>query len=112
MNLFKLGASVWLLALILILIALLAVRLTAEVRDSFTNYPQQVNPLATPNSNPDAANANNNYASILLFIQQNPQQSGKFIADVKQKFFSDDCTVKNNIDFPNIAQMPAGMPFS
>jgi len=81
-------------------------------RDSFINYPQQVNPSSTIKSNPEANTANNNYASILMFLQKNPAKSVKFISDIKQKFFNDSCTVKNNIDFNNIAQLPSGMPFS
>ena len=86
-------------------------KLSTNQRDSFVNYPQQVNPTAKITNNADATTANNNYASILLFLQNNPSKSGKFIADVKSKFFTDSCTVKDNIDFPNIAQMPSGMPF-
>ena len=87
-------------------------RLSTKQRDSFVNYPEQVNPDAKIADNSDATTANNNYASILLFMQKNPAKSGKFIADVKNKFFTDSCAVKDNIDFPNIAQMPSGMPFS
>ena len=47
-----------------------------------------------------------------MYIQKNPASSVKFISDIKQKFFNDSCTVKDNIDFNNIAQMPNGMPFS
>jgi hypothetical protein len=86
-------------------------KLSSTQRDSFVNYPQQVNPTAKISSNNDSATANNNYASILLFLQNNPSKSANFIADIKKKFFSDSCTVKDNIDFTNIAQMPDGMPF-
>lgn len=79
--------------------------------ESFVNYPQQVDPAAKPNSDPEATTANNNYASILLFLQKNPAKSVKFIADIKQKFFNDNCTVKDDIDFNNIAKLPFGMPF-
>jgi len=81
-------------------------------QEYFTNYPQQVDPNAPIKSNPDAMAANNNYASILLFLKQNPSKSVKFIEDIKQKFFNDTCTVKNDIDFTNIAKFPFGMPFS
>jgi hypothetical protein len=86
-------------------------RLSTKQRDSFVNYPQQVNPIAKITNNADSTTANNNYASILLFLQNNPSKSGKFIADIKNKFFMDSCTVKDNIDFTSIAQMPDGMPF-
>jgi hypothetical protein len=86
-------------------------KVSSTQRDSFINYPQQVNPTAKISSNADETTANNNYASILMFLQKNPSKSGKFIADIKSKFFNDSCTVRDNIDFPNIAQMPSGMPF-
>jgi hypothetical protein len=74
-----------------------------------------VNPMAAAPSDTksnEASSANNNYASLLMFIKQNPQTSAKFITDIKQKFFKPTCEVKDNIDFANIAKMPNGMPFS
>lgn len=112
MNLLKLGKSYWIIILNIILLAILSIALTSNRRDSFVNYPQQVNPTASVKSNPEANTANNNYASILMFLQKNPAKSVKFISDIKQKFFTDACTVKNNIDFNNLAQMSNGMPFS
>jgi hypothetical protein len=78
------------------------------------NYPQLVDPLAKPEKTAISgiSEANNNYASILMFIQKNPSNSIKFIEDIKQKFFDDSCKVKSSIDFNNIAQMPNGMPFN
>lgn len=81
-------------------------------RESYINYAQQVDPEAKVTTNPAIANANTSYASILLFLQNNPAQSAKFITDLKDKFFTESCTVKNNIDFNNIAQLPNGAPFS
>jgi len=112
MNLLKLGKSSWIIILNIILLGILITVLMSNKRDSFINYPQQVNPSSTIKSNPEANTANNNYASILMFLQKNPAKSVKFISDIKQKFFNDSCTVKNNIDFNNIAQLPSGMPFS
>lgn len=85
--------------------------LSTKHRDSFINYPQQVDPNAKPQSNPEANSVNNNYASILMYIQKNPSDSFNFIKDVKSKFFDDTCKVKSNIDFANIASMPGGLPF-
>jgi len=56
--------------------------------------------------------ANSNYAAILLYLQSNPKQSVKFISDLKMKFFNDQCNVKSNIDFNNLAQLPYGPVFS
>ena len=54
---------------------------------------------------------NANYAAMLLYLQKNPQQSAKLISDLKMKFFSDQCTVKSNIDFNHLAQLPNGPVF-
>jgi hypothetical protein len=111
MNLTKLGTSSWIVILNILLILILLVFITLNKRELFVNYPQQVNPTAKPTSNPDINTANNNYASLLLFLQNNPSKSVKFIQDVKQKFFKDGCEVKNDIDFDNLAKLPNGMPF-
>jgi hypothetical protein len=112
MNLYKLGSSSWIIILNIVLLITLLIVVTSGRRDYFINYPQQVNPNADIKSNPEANTANNNYASILMYIQKNPAKSVKFVTDIKQKFFNDSCTIKDNIDFNNIAQMPNGMPFS
>ena len=117
MNLTKLGLSSWIIILNIILLLTLSYVIFINQRDSFINYPQQVDPLAKPQSTELSAvagvsEANNNYASILMFIQNNPSNSVKFIEDIKQKFFDSSCKVKSNIDFNNIAQMPNGMPFN
>ena len=111
MNLTKLGFSSWIIFLNITLLLVLLIQLYKQPRESYVNYPQQVNPSAPVKSDPDAAAANNNYASILMFLQMNPAKSVKFIQDIKNKFFNDGCTVKDNIDFNNIAQLPDGMPF-
>lgn len=114
MNLTKLGFSSWMIILnVLLLVTLLGV-ISINHRDSFINYPQSVDPLAKPQTTAieGISEANNNYASILMFIQKNPSNSIKFIEDIKQKFFDNSCKVKPSIDFDNIAQMPNGMPFN
>lgn len=111
MNLYKLGTSSWIIILNIILGITLFVLLMLKSREYFINYPQQVNPQAKPQSNPDAAAANNNYAALLMYIKKNPSNSIKFIQDIKQKFFDSTCNVKSSIDFNNIAQMPNGQPF-
>jgi len=114
MNLTKLGFSSWIIVLNIILLLTLLYVISTNRRDSFMNYPQQVDTLANPQqpSAAGASEANNNYAEILMFIQKNPSNSIKFIEDIKQKFFDDSCKVKSSIDFNNIAQMPNGMPFN
>jgi hypothetical protein len=112
MNLTRLGFSAWIIVLNIVLLSILLIAATSKRRDYFINYPQQVNPTTPIKSNPEANTANNNYASILMYIQKNPANSVKFISDIKQKFFNDSCTVRDNIDFNNIAKLPSGMPFS
>lgn len=118
MNLLKLGVSIWIIILNVLLLSILLIILNTntnkntKIYDNFMNYPQQVNPSATVVSNPAVTSANNNYASILMFIQNNPSKSAKFITDIKSKFFDDTCKVKNIIDFKNLAEMPNGMPFT
>ncbi len=114
MNLLKLGSAMWIIVLNLILAFILIAVLIGNT-EHFINYPQMVNPMASVPSGTksnEAASANNNYAALLMFIQQHPQTSAKFITDIKQKFFKPTCEVKDNIDFANIAKMSNGMPFS
>lgn len=111
MNLAKFQKSSWIFILTSFIL-LLVLSLILSRRELFTNYPQQVNPSAPIKTNSDAVTANNNYAAVLLYIQNNPSDSIKFIQDIQQKFFDSNCSLKNNINFSTIAQMPNGMPFS
>jgi hypothetical protein len=88
------------------------IQISYKHRESFVNYPEQVDPQAPIKSNPDIDAANNNYASLLMFIKSNPSKSTTFIKDIKQKFFNKDCSVKDDIDFNNIAQLPLGVTFN
>ena len=112
MNLSKLAASSWIIILNIILLSILFYILYSKTSDSFINYPEQVDPMAKPISNPDIEQANNNYSALLMFIQNNPSKSINFIQDIRKKFFDDTCKVKSNIDFTSIAQFPLGVPFS
>ena len=111
MNIDKLGFSSWIIFLNITLFIILLYKLIVNNSEYFINYPQQVNPMAIPKSNPNIDAANNNYAAILMFIKDNPSKSIKFIQDIKQKFFDDSCKVKSNIDFNNISQLPLGVIF-
>jgi hypothetical protein len=112
MNLSYLKKRTWILIFNFLVLILIMGLLVLSQRESFTNYPQQVDPTATIKTNSDAVTANNNYAALLLYIQNNPSDSIKFIQDIQQKFFDSNCALKTNIDFSKIAQMPNGMPFS
>ena len=115
MNLLKLGSAAWIVILNLILAFTLVVVLFRSQGERFINYPQMPNPMAAVPSGTgsnEAAAANNDYAALLMFIQQNPKKSVKFITDIKQKFFKPSCEVKDMIDFANIAKLSNGMPFS
>jgi hypothetical protein len=79
-----------------------------QVSEPFVTYPAMptLTSLSTPvTSDPAIAKANEEYASLLRYLQQHPSQSVRFISDLKQKFFADSCTVKDNIDFKNLAQL-------
>ena len=113
MNPTTLGFSAWLIILNIVLIITLVLSIIIRPYEHFINYPEQVNPTAKISSDSDAsATANNNYASILMFLQNNPAKSGKFIEDIKLKFFDTSCNIKSDINFKSIATMPYGMPFS
>ncbi len=113
MNLFR-SNNMYLFTIIfcIIIYILFTILYIKTKHEYFINYPQQVDPTSKIKTNPEATTANNNYASILLYIKNNPFKSTKFIEDIKTKFFNDTCTVKDNINFNNIAQLPDGMPFS
>lgn len=95
---------------ITLLIALVLFFLTLP-RDSFMNYAQPVDPKAASATNPDATAANQHYASLLLYLQQHPEQSVKVIVDLKKKFFTEECKVRDNIDFSKLVQVEGGAPF-
>jgi hypothetical protein len=98
--------------ILIIIFLIIILGLLLSTRENFINYPQQVDPTATIKTNSDAVTANNNYAALLLYIQNNPSDSIKFIQDIQQKFFDSNCNLKSNIDLSTIAPMPNGMPFS
>jgi hypothetical protein len=108
----NLGFSSWIIFINIILLSILLYKLLLKNKELFINYPQQVNPLSINESNSDIEAANNNYASILMFIKNNPSKSIGFIQDIQKRFFDDSCKVKSNIDFNNITQMPTTVIFS
>jgi len=112
MNLYSLNFSSKIFLLNILLLFVLIYIIYSKRIDYFVNYGQQVDPMAKPQNNPDIDAANNNYSSLLMFIKSNPSKSVNFIQDIRQKFFDNTCKVKSNIDFPNIAQLPLGVPFS
>ena len=76
------------------------------------NYAQSVDPDAPINENPDISAANNNYASLLMFLKNNPSKAGGFIKDIREKFFHDSCTVKTPIRFEELTSFPDGPVFT
>jgi len=120
MNLSKLGFSSWIIFVNIVLFVLLLLQLLHVYRvnhvnyvntERFVNVPQQVDPDAPVKDDPAIATANNNYASLLMFIKDHPDKSGRFIEDIRSKFFANDCKVKSFIDFNNIATFSNGEPF-
>jgi hypothetical protein len=112
MNLANLGFSYWIIILNILLFVLLLIQIYRPYTEMYTNYPQQVDPEAPIISTPEEEDANNSYASILMFLKNNPSKSVNFISDIKRKFFNNSCTVKDDIDFNNIMNFSEGkMPF-
>jgi len=104
---------VWVFALLILLVLVV---LVPQMVDGFVNYPQQVDPTAKPNSSgtgesPDASAANDHYAAILMFIQQNPTQAAGFLTDIRRKFFNESCTVRSDMDLANLVNFSDGIPF-
>lgn len=112
MNRVSLNSMGW-IAVGLIIVALLVSRATRHPShiDTFLNVPQQVNPDAPIATNPDVSTANDNYAALLLFLQNNPSQAARFLADIQQKFFDKSCTVRSDVDFQGIVNFSNGAPF-
>jgi hypothetical protein len=112
MNISRFETSYWIVIIILVLCSIFLFQTVYVLNEPYMNYPQQIDPMGNSDSNPDIASANNNYSELLLFLQNNPSKSGAFISDIKNKFFTDNCTIKSDIDFNNLAQMPNGLPFA
>jgi hypothetical protein len=53
-------------------------------------------------SDPDANEANTNYALLLNYIKNNPSNANKFINDIRQRFFRSDCSTKSIIDYNSL----------
>lgn len=118
MNLLNLGISSWILILNLILLTILIVQANIKyskhdkIYDNYKNYAQQVDITKVIKSNADVNNANQNYAELMHFIQNNPDKSVKFIEDIKNKFFTASCNIKSNIQFNNLTNSANGMIFN
>jgi len=80
-------------------------------QEPYMNYMKPSDPMGPSTSNDAAEDANQHYASLLLYLQQNPQKSIKFIEDIKKKFFEKDTKVRSDIDFANLLIVEGGSPF-
>ena len=98
---FKYYLLIILFIIFFIIIALQFYRFNTE---SYINYPQQVDTKKEIESNPDANEANQNYAQILYYLQKNPEKSVNFITDLQKTFFDANCSVKPNIDFNTLTK--------
>ena len=70
--------------------------------------PAPVPMTAIPKSSSDAkaraTTLNGYWREILQWLSENPTSAIPFIADIKEKFFADDCGIKQpRIDFANLA---------
>jgi hypothetical protein len=111
MNLANKLSDPWILGIIILALLAIALRQHRLYREPFLNYPEQVDPTATPNPDPAVSTANDNYAALLLFIKNNPSQSAGFLTDIQRKFFDRSCTLRSDIDFNDILNFPDGAPF-
>lgn len=75
-----------------IIILIFIVNYTKLTIDTFTNYPQQIDPtkLTSSTQGSQLDELNINYRLMLQYIQQNPDRSIPFIKDVQSKFCSSD----------------------
>lgn len=72
-------------------------------KESFTNIPIMTIPQTPKGSSAQLDVLNANWRSILEYLSQNPDKSFTFIADIKDKFFDDSCSIKQpRIDFTNL----------
>ena len=108
-SLFSMGSG--LLVVLLVTLFVYCLNRSLSRRDAFLNYPQQVNPMAAITTKSEATTANDNYAALLLFLQNNPSQTARFLADIQQKFFDKSCIVRSDIDFQGIVNFTNGAPF-
>jgi hypothetical protein len=111
MNLLKKLSDPWILGIILLVLLVIALRRYQLYREPFLNYPEQVDPTATPKPDPEVSTANDNYAALLLFIKNNPSQAAGFLTDIQRKFFDSSCTLRSDIAFNDILNFPDGAPF-
>jgi hypothetical protein len=106
MNLTKQGLiSSWIIILSIVLLCILLYKVYTNIlyyHQGFINYPQQSDPTKVVTSDPEANEANQNYAQILNYMSKNPSNSVKFIEDIHNKFFSPSCSIKSKIDFANL----------
>ena len=111
MNLSKRDWSVCILVLLFVLLTVLSLPLLGLARETFANPPVTSLPPVVPDD-PKVVAANTNYASLLQFIKENPSKSAKFIMDIRQKFFNNECQVKEYINFDDITTFSDGAPFT
>jgi hypothetical protein len=78
--------------------------------EHFGNVPVLPDPTKLVESNQDVSQANQNYATLLMFLKNNPTQVSGFLTDIRSKFFSDTCASKM-FDAKMITAMPNGMVF-
>lgn len=72
--------------------------------ESFVTIPSMTIPLAPKGKSSQLDTLNGNWRAILDYVSANPEKAQVFIADVKEKFFGDDCQLKQpRIDFQNLA---------
>lgn len=88
---------------IVILIVIYSIVRFIRGREAFTNVPIMTIPTTPKGSSGQLDVLNTNWRSILDYVSQNPDKSFLFIADIKDKFFEETCSIKQpRIDFANL----------
>jgi hypothetical protein len=100
MNL-NIGIAVWIILLNIVLLIILYIKSHTMYKYVYNVYIESYED-SIKKSDPDANDANINYALLLNYIKNNPSNANKFINDIRQRFFRSDCSTKSIIDYNSL----------
>lgn len=88
----------------IVIVLLFGLRSLIPIESFIATIPSMTIPSSPKGQSSQLDTLNGNWRSILQYLSQNPQKSQTFIADMKEKFFADDCAIKQpRIDFAHLA---------
>jgi len=111
MNRSALRCRPWLILLILILVAAVTCYTIKKGCEPFATMAQLPDlsidalkqaPSTSPSSSSSTDTANQQYASLLLFLQQHPEQLAPLIGDLQKKLFAGKLETKDPIDLTQL----------